>query len=136
MSARPDSSTPDRPDPLRCRPVDRARVVVIGGGIVGLAVAERLLAVPAALEGYAETLREGIRIGVVPARRQVELVAEQARKIAAPRGFFAELAAEAAPAAGSLPASLAQRLERHASRLVRAHRAGDAALRCAVDRRE
>ncbi|PPG54833.1 DUF885 domain-containing protein [Rathayibacter sp. AY1E9] len=85
------------------------------------AVAERLLAVPAALEGYAETLREGIRTGVVPARRQVELVAEQARKIAAPRGFFAELAAEAAPAAGSLPASLAQRLEDGARRASAAY---------------
>ncbi|PPI24909.1 DUF885 domain-containing protein [Rathayibacter sp. AY1B1] len=85
------------------------------------AVAERLLAVPAALEGYAETLREGIRTGVVPARRQVELVAEQARKIAAPRGFFAELAAEAAPTAGSLPASLAQRLEDGARRASAAY---------------
>ncbi|PPG21454.1 DUF885 domain-containing protein [Rathayibacter sp. AY1E8] len=85
------------------------------------AVAERLLAVPAALEGYAETLREGMRTGVVPARRQVELVAEQARKIAAPRGFFAELAAEAAPAAGSLPASLAQRLEDGARRASAAY---------------
>ncbi|PPF25324.1 DUF885 domain-containing protein [Rathayibacter rathayi] len=85
------------------------------------AVAERLLAVPAALEGYAETLRAGIRSGVVPARRQVELVAEQARTIAAPRGFFAQLAAEAAPAAGSLPASLAQRLEDGARRASAAY---------------
>lgn len=85
------------------------------------AVAERMLAVPAALAGYAETLREGIRTGVVPARRQVLLVAEQAEKIGAPRGFFAALAAEAAPAAGSLPASLAQRLEDGARRACTAY---------------
>ncbi|PPF31676.1 DUF885 domain-containing protein [Rathayibacter tritici] len=85
------------------------------------AIAERLLAVPTALEGYAETLRAGVRTGVVPALRQVELVAEQARTIAAPRGFFAQLAAEAAPAAGSLPASLAQRLEDGARRASAAY---------------
>src|SRR5690606_7127468 len=40
-------------------------------------VAQRLAAVPAALGGYIETLREGIRQGVVPARRQVTEVATQ-----------------------------------------------------------
>ncbi|MCM6760847.1 DUF885 domain-containing protein [Rathayibacter sp. ZW T2_19] len=84
-------------------------------------VAERLHALPAALTGYAETLREGIRRGVVPARRQVGLVAEQAAKIAAPRGFFAELAADAAPTRGSLPASLAGRLEEGARRAAAAY---------------
>ena len=40
------------------------------------AVAERLRAMPAAIAGYTETLRQGMREGVVPARRQVEAVAE------------------------------------------------------------
>ncbi len=40
------------------------------------AVAGRLRAMPAAIAGYTETLRQGMREGVVPARRQVEAVAE------------------------------------------------------------
>ncbi|MCJ1704916.1 DUF885 domain-containing protein [Rathayibacter sp. VKM Ac-2926] len=84
-------------------------------------VAERLLAVPAALAGYAETLRAGIGAGVTPARRQVGLVAEQAETIAGPRGFFAALAADAAPATGSLPASLSLRLEEGAHRASAAY---------------
>ncbi|KQQ01362.1 MULTISPECIES: DUF885 domain-containing protein [unclassified Rathayibacter] len=85
------------------------------------AVADRLHAVPAALAGYLETLREGIRSGVTPAARQVRLVAEQADSIAAPDGFFASLAADAAPASGSLPASLAVRLEEGARRAAGAY---------------
>ncbi|QHC66593.1 DUF885 family protein [Rathayibacter sp. VKM Ac-2759] len=85
------------------------------------AVADRLHAVPAALAGYVETLREGVRSGVTPAVRQVRLVAEQADSIAAPRGFFASLAADAAPASGSLPASLAVRLEEGARRAAAAY---------------
>lgn len=84
-------------------------------------VADRLRALPAALTGYRETLREGARAGITPARRQVRLVAEQADAIAAPRGFFAALAAEAAPASGSLPASLATRLEDGARRAAAAY---------------
>ncbi|MBF4462401.1 MULTISPECIES: DUF885 domain-containing protein [unclassified Rathayibacter] len=84
-------------------------------------VAERFDALPEALEGYAQTLREGVRTGVVPARRQVLLVAEQAEKIAGRRGFFAAFAAEAAPASGSLPASLAGRLEEGARRASAAY---------------
>ncbi|MWV49820.1 DUF885 family protein [Rathayibacter sp. VKM Ac-2803] len=85
------------------------------------AVADRLLAVPAALAGYLETLREGIDSGVTPAARQVRLVAEQADSTAAPHGFFASLAADAAPASGSLPASLALRLEEGARRAAAAY---------------
>ncbi|MWV57951.1 DUF885 domain-containing protein [Rathayibacter sp. VKM Ac-2754] len=85
------------------------------------AVADRLLAVPAALAGYLETLREGIDSGVTPAARQVRLVAEQVDSTAAPHGFFASLAADAAPASGSLPASLALRLEEGARRAAAAY---------------
>lgn len=73
-------------------------------------VAERLAAVPEALKGYTETLREGIRHGVVPARRQVIEVAAQITRYSADDGFFAEFVADAAPSAGQLPASLAKEL--------------------------
>jgi uncharacterized protein (DUF885 family) len=58
-------------------------------------VEKRLRAVPQALEGYVETLREGIAREIVPARRQVVEVTAQARKNASPDGFFAGLAASA-----------------------------------------
>jgi uncharacterized protein (DUF885 family) len=73
-------------------------------------VVERLAAVPAALRGYVETLREGIRHGVVPARRQVSEVATQIARYSADDGFFATFAADAAPEDGQLPASLARDL--------------------------
>ena len=52
--------------------------------------------VPGAVSGYIETLRAGIADGIVPARRQVEAVAEQTRRYASADGFFQELAANAA----------------------------------------
>lgn len=57
------------------------------------AVAARLRAMPAAVAGYTETLRQGMREGVVPAQRQVEAVAELVDGYAAK--FFAELPASA-----------------------------------------
>jgi uncharacterized protein (DUF885 family) len=54
--------------------------------------ATRLAALPAALGGYIETLREGIHQGVTPARRQVLEVLKQATKNAVPGGFFGEFA--------------------------------------------
>ncbi|MFC7790357.1 DUF885 domain-containing protein [Microbacterium sp. MAHUQ-60] len=73
-------------------------------------ISERLAAVPAALRGYVQSLREGIRSGVVPARRQVREVATQIARYSADDGFFATFAAEAAPDEGQLPASLARDL--------------------------
>ena len=73
-------------------------------------VSERLRAVPAAISGYIETLREGIAQGVVPARRQVLEVVTQIGRYTADAGFFASFDAEAAPAEGHLPASLARDL--------------------------
>ncbi|MEJ6490048.1 DUF885 domain-containing protein [Leucobacter sp. USCH14] len=58
-------------------------------------VANRLRAVPAALAGYRETLADGVREGLVPAIRQVEEVAAQARRTAGTPedlGFFGRLA--------------------------------------------
>jgi uncharacterized protein (DUF885 family) len=70
-------------------------------------VGARLKAVPAAIDGYIETLRLGIEQGVTPARRQVVEVLGQARRNAANDGFFNHFVAEAGLESGSLPASLA-----------------------------
>jgi uncharacterized protein (DUF885 family) len=73
-------------------------------------IATRLGAIPGALDGYIETLRKGIAQGIVPARRQVVEVVTQIARYTADQGFFATFAAEAAPAEGQLPASLARDL--------------------------
>ncbi|SDQ37291.1 DUF885 domain-containing protein [Leucobacter chromiiresistens] len=91
-------------------------------------VSDRLRAVPAALAGYRETLADGVRQGLVPAIRQVEEVAQQARRTAGTPeepGFFGRLAgssgiaaesaielAAAAASASSAYAELADFLER------------------------
>ncbi|GAA1653684.1 DUF885 domain-containing protein [Microbacterium flavum] len=77
-------------------------------------ISDRLRQVPVALGGYVETLREGIRTGVVPARRQVREVVAQIARYTSDTGFFAEFAHEAAPAEGHLPASLARAVSEHA----------------------
>ncbi len=48
----------------------------------------RLHNLPKAVEGYIETLRLGIEQGIVPAKRQVREVIEQAKKHGAGDGFF------------------------------------------------
>jgi uncharacterized protein (DUF885 family) len=73
-------------------------------------IAQRLRAMPKALDGYIETLRVGIEQGVTPARRQVAEVLTQIDRYTADNGFFAAFAGEAAPAEGQLPASLAREL--------------------------
>ncbi|MFT4051787.1 MAG: DUF885 domain-containing protein [Microbacterium sp.] len=79
-------------------------------------VAERLATLPAALNGYVATLREGIAKGVVPARRQVGEVAAQIARYTADDGFFRSFIADAAPAGeGQLPASLAKALTAHSA---------------------
>lgn len=78
-------------------------------------IATRLKAVPGAIDGYITTLREGITQGVVPARRQVEAVVTQIARYTEDGGFFATFAAEAAPAEGQLPASLARDLADNAN---------------------
>jgi uncharacterized protein (DUF885 family) len=70
-------------------------------------VAKRLENVPGAIEGYIQTLRKGIEDGVVPARRQVAEVAQQARKHGDPLGFFFDFTGGATLGeGGELPASL------------------------------
>lgn len=66
-------------------------------------ISARLHALPGAVDGYVRTLRLGIERGTVPARRQVREVAEQARKLERPDGFFAEFV-QGAP--DDLPAAL------------------------------
>ncbi|GAB2836963.1 DUF885 domain-containing protein [Microbacterium insulae] len=78
-------------------------------------ISTRLGAVPAAIEGYVHSLRAGIEQGVVPARRQVVEVATQIGRYTEDTGFFASFAAEAAPAEGQLPASLARELADNAN---------------------
>lgn len=78
-------------------------------------IATRLKAVPGAIDGYVETLREGIAQGVVPARRQVVEVVTQIARYTEDSGFFATFAAEAAPGEGQLPASLARELADNAN---------------------
>lgn len=58
-------------------------------------ISERLAGVPRSLASWAESLREAAAHGVVSARRQLELGAEQARGFAAEDGFFATFAASA-----------------------------------------
>ncbi|MDF2992631.1 MAG: uncharacterized protein K0S37_3145 [Microbacterium sp.] len=77
-------------------------------------ISERMKALPAAVEGYVETLRRGISEGIVPARRQVSEVVTQIGRYTADTGFFAEFVGNAAPAEGQLPASLARELDHNA----------------------
>ncbi|WP_426624188.1 DUF885 domain-containing protein [Leifsonia sp. McL0607] len=69
-------------------------------------VAKRLHNLPAAMDGYIETLRSGIAAGNVPAIRQVREVLVQAKKQVADSGFFFEFTGSAKAGEAELPASL------------------------------
>ncbi|MCS0498234.1 DUF885 domain-containing protein [Protaetiibacter mangrovi] len=84
-------------------------------------IAERLGNLPGAISGYVETLRAGIAAGVVPAKRQVREVAEQARRTGRTDGFFADFTAGAAPESGELPGSLRSDLARGAEESAAAY---------------
>lgn len=73
-------------------------------------VSKRLKALPAAIDGYVATLREGIAQGVVPAQRQVHEVVTQIARYTSDTGYFATFAGNAALDDGQLPASLARDL--------------------------
>ncbi len=86
-------------------------------------IAERLGNLPGAVDGYIETLRAGIADGVVPAKRQVREVAEQARRNGSGSGFFHEFAAGAVAEGGAtLPDSLRSDLARGADASAAAYR--------------
>jgi uncharacterized protein (DUF885 family) len=78
-------------------------------------ISTRLKSVPAAIDGYVASLRAGIEQGVLPARRQVVEVVTQIARYTDDQGFFATFAAEAAPAEGQLPATLARELSDNAN---------------------
>ena len=70
-------------------------------------IAGRLRTLPAAIDGYIQSLRAGIARQVTPAKRQVREVLAQARKHAAPDGFFFDFTAGAQLDGGSaLPESV------------------------------
>ena len=73
-------------------------------------IAKRLTAVSGAIDGYVDTLREGVRRGTVPAARQVREVAVQVRKHARPDGFFGSFAASAKAGEAELPETLKRHL--------------------------
>jgi len=78
-------------------------------------IAKRLGNVPGAIDGYIETLRKGIADGVVPARRQVAEVAQQARKHGDPLGFFFDFTGAATlEDGGAVPQSLGADLRKGA----------------------
>jgi uncharacterized protein (DUF885 family) len=84
-------------------------------------VAKRLHNLPAAMDGYIETLRSGIASGNVPAIRQVREVLAQANKQVAGTGFFFEFTQGAKAGDAELPASLAADLASGAQESAQAY---------------
>ena len=78
-------------------------------------IAEKLGNLPGAVDGYIQTLRQGISDGVVPARRQVIETATGVRRHADPLGFFFDFTGSAAlEGGGALPDSLKNELHKGA----------------------
>lgn len=69
-------------------------------------IAKRMNRVAASLGGYMDSLRLGISEGQTPAKRQVDLIVEQAEQIIAPDGFFRTFAEGAKFENAELPQSL------------------------------
>lgn len=69
-------------------------------------IAGRLHNIPDTLAGYASSLREGRKLGLVAARRQIVVVVEQSGKYAQDGGFFDTFAATARTDDGDLPEAL------------------------------
>jgi uncharacterized protein (DUF885 family) len=74
-------------------------------------IAKRLHNLPAAMNGYIETLRSGVQNGNVPAIRQVTEIIAQAKKQVADSGFFFQLTGDARAGEAKLPDSLKRDLE-------------------------
>lgn len=81
-------------------------------------IADRLAQVDEALSGYITTLTEGIRRGIVPAKRQVREVAKQVHEYAKADGFFQTFIAQAAE---NLPAGLQHDLAKNAESAATAY---------------
>jgi uncharacterized protein (DUF885 family) len=84
-------------------------------------IAERMHNIPAAMNGYIESLRSGIAAGNVPAIRQVEENITQAAKQVLGDGFFFVFAAEASSDAGDLPEALQKKLDANAKEAAGAY---------------
>ena len=84
-------------------------------------IAERMHNLPAAMNGYIESLRSGIAAGNVPAIRQVEENITQAAKQVLGDGFFFVFAAEASSSEGDLPEALQSQLEKNAKEAAGAY---------------
>lgn len=69
-------------------------------------IRERLTKIPAALEGFAESLRFAADKGVLSAQRQLRIGAEEAHGFAAADGFFAQLITQAPSSDEQLAAGL------------------------------
>jgi len=74
-------------------------------------IAGRAHNVPAAIDGYLESLRTAQAQDLVSAARQVRIVIDQATGYAAEDGFFAKLAREASTSSGPLPQELQATLD-------------------------
>lgn len=86
-------------------------------------VAGRLRNVPAAIDGYIDSLRAGIEAGNTPAQRQVAEVLGQLEDYAQGTGFFFDLASEAKAGESELPESLKGDLAKGAQQATAAHEA-------------
>jgi len=84
-------------------------------------LASRMRAVRGSLEGYQQSLAEGIKSGDTPAKRQVLINIEQANKIAAKDGFFIGFANGAKLDDGELPESLKKDLQEAAEQATAAY---------------
>jgi len=85
-------------------------------------IRERITQVPTAIDGYLDTLREGVRQGKVAAIRQIREVAIQSRRVAGDGadGFFHRLAQQGASVAGN-DAALQGALQEAADRAAEAY---------------
>ncbi|MBO1768786.1 DUF885 domain-containing protein [Agrococcus sp. TF02-05] len=84
-------------------------------------IAQRMRNVPAAIDGYIASLRNGIATGNTPAARQIDNVLEQFADYAPGKGFFHEFAASAKAGEQELPASLRDDLAKAAGEATEAH---------------
>ena len=84
-------------------------------------LAARMKAVTDALDGYQQSLREGITAMDAPSKRQVEINIQQALEIAAEDGFFINFAKEAKTDEGELPQGLRAELEQAAKQATRSY---------------
>lgn len=85
-------------------------------------IAGKLSNLPGAMDGYIQSLRQGIADGTVPARRQVTEVLEQAKKYGSKDGFFFSFTDSAAAGDGAdLPDTLKSDLHKGAEASAEAY---------------